>query len=109
MSYSFKSPVYRDDSETDEDYTDTEIMSPTLPADFQTSPSDSDGMSAEQTPTYSQSGRDGLSPKGNILEWSADQCADFVADLGLEKYADSFVGMCFLLVVGTWNTGFVSK
>jgi len=88
---SFKA-AYRDDSEVDDDDYGSEIMSPTLPPDFQSSPTDSDGMSTEQTPTYSQSGHDGISPRGKIVDWSADQCADFIADLGLDQYADSFVG-----------------
>jgi hypothetical protein len=84
---------YREESDADDEY-GSEIMSPTLPPDFQTSPTDSDGLSTEQTPTYSTSGRDGISPRVKILDWSADQCADFVSEVcGLDQYADLFVGM----------------
>ncbi len=65
-------------------------MSPALHPDFQHSPTESDAISTEQTPTYSH--RDGISPRGKIMDWSAEQSADFVAELGLEHYADVFVG-----------------
>jgi hypothetical protein len=27
------------------------------------------------------------------MEWTEDQVADFISDLGLEQYADTFAGM----------------
>lgn len=89
----FKTAAYHRDPDNDDDF-DSETMSPTMPPDFQTSPTSSDGMSTEQTPTYSTSGREGVSPRVKILDWDADRCADFVSEVcGLDQYADAFVGM----------------
>jgi hypothetical protein len=95
MSSSFKQPAYREDSDADDEYERSE-MSPTLPPEFESSPTESDGLSTEQTPTFSQI-RDEGSPRGMITDWSAEQSADYIAELGLEQYADSFVGMSCLL------------
>jgi protein STE50 len=89
MSFS-KTAAYREDSDADDEY-ERDLMSPTLPPDFQHSPTESDDISTEQTPTYSH--RDGVtSPRGKMMDWTADQSADFIAELGLEQYADVFVG-----------------
>jgi protein STE50 len=85
-----KGAPFREDSDADDEY-ERDLMSPTLPGDYPHSPTESDVLSTEQTPTYSH--RDGItSPRGKMLDWSADQSADFIAELGYDQYADMFVG-----------------
>ncbi|KAG9233781.1 BcSTE50, mitogen-activated protein kinase [Amylocarpus encephaloides] len=59
----------------------------------QLSPTSSDGISSsEHTPTTygAQSSGDRL-PEAIVTEWTAEECADFVASLGLRQYADQFL------------------
>ncbi|KAF2434080.1 RA-domain-containing protein [Tothia fuscella] len=83
---------YHEDSDADDEYERSVFISPQMQhPDFQSaSPSDSDSPSTEHTPT-TYSHREGISPRGLITEWSAEQCADFVSGLGLPQYGDSFV------------------
>jgi protein STE50 len=94
---SLRAPTFREreDSDADDEYERSEIMSPTLPTEFSGSPTESDDLSTEQTPTFSKV-RDGTSLRGKVMDWSAEQAADFVAELGLEQYADKFVGMNYI-------------
>lgn len=82
------------DGEADDEYERTVIQSPTLPADYHdSSPTDST-HSTEHTPTTYTHSRDGKSsPAGLITEWSEEQVADFVSDLGLDQYAETFIRM----------------
>jgi protein STE50 len=95
MAYRSK---YHDDSgsdaDADDEYERSVIHSPTLPVDYdESSPTDSGPHSTEHTPTTFTHSRDGKgSPTGRITEWTEEQTADFVSDLGLEKYAQAFVG-----------------
>ena len=82
--------AFHDDSDADDEYERSVITSPTLPAEFDASPTDSESMSTEHTPT-TFSHRDAASPRGLITDWNADQCADFVSSLGLPQYGDQFV------------------
>src|SRR6266480_451867 len=97
----YKGHAFHDDSDADDEYERSVITSPTLPADFESSPTDSESLSTEHTPTtFSHSGRDNASPRGLITEWSAEQCADFLSSLGLPQYADSFLGG---LILDNWK------
>jgi hypothetical protein len=91
MAYTTK---YHEDSDADDEFErQTHISSPTLPVEYESSPTSSGPLSTEHTPTTFTHSRDSKSsPTGHIMEWSADQAADFIADLGLEQYADTFVG-----------------
>ena len=93
MAYS-KDREYQQDSDADDEYERSVIHSPTLPMDYdEVSPTDSGPMSTEHTPTTFTHSRDSKgSPTGLITEWTAEQTADFISDLGLERYADTFVG-----------------
>jgi protein STE50 len=91
MATSYRQAPYQEDSDADDEYERSVVMSPTLPPDFESSPTESDAISTENTPTFSHP-RDSSTPRGRITDWSAEQCADFVAALGLEPYADGFVG-----------------
>ena len=35
-------------------------------------------------------------PRGNVVEWSVDEVADYIDSLGLGQYHEMFLGMCFL-------------
>jgi hypothetical protein len=87
----YKASGYHEDSDADDEYERSVFMSPHIHPDFQGSPTDSDSPSTEHTPT-TFSHREGVSPRGLITDWSAEQCADFVSGLGLPQYGDSFVG-----------------
>jgi len=88
----YKTHTFRDDSDADDEYERSVITSPTMPADFESSPTDSESLSTEHTPTtFTHSVRENVSPRGLITEWSAEQCADFVSALGLPQYAETFV------------------
>lgn len=86
--------AYHEDSDADDEYERSVITSPTLPPDFESSPTDSGPPSTEHTPTtftHSVTGSHG-SPTGLITSWTADQCADWVSSLGLSQYVDVFIG-----------------
>ena len=98
---SYQHPRYHhDDSDADDEYERSVVQSPRLPTEYdESSPTDSGPMSTEHTPTTFTHSRDSKgSPTGLITQWSEEQSADFVSDLGLEQYADIFVGMWFLLL-----------
>ncbi len=79
------------DSDADDEYERTEMTSPILPTDDDTSPTDSDPPSTEPTPTFGRS--DGkLSPGSSILLWTTKQSTDYLASLGLSQYCDKFMG-----------------
>jgi hypothetical protein len=82
-----------DDLDADDEFEHTIHTDPALPPD-DFSPTDSEGMtSPEHTPTtYSHSYSAHSSPTGLVSEWTAEQCADWVANIGLSQYAASFVG-----------------
>jgi len=84
--------AYHDDSDADDEYERSVITSPTLPPDFESSPTDSDPLSAEHTPTTFTHSGSHASPTGLITQWTAEQCADFISSLGLAEYADGFIG-----------------
>lgn len=58
------------------------------------SPTDSEGgiSSSEHTPTTYGAHNSGGLPETIITEWTADECADFVSNLGLRQYQDQFLG-----------------
>jgi hypothetical protein len=83
--------AYHEDSDADDEY-ERSMTSPALPEDSEESPTDSDPPSTENTPTtYGHSGDDRL-PRTILTEWTADECADFVADLGMKEYSNAFIG-----------------
>jgi hypothetical protein len=68
--------------------------------DSEASPIDSElsmaTASTEHTPTTygdrgGHSSADRL-PETIITEWTADECADFIGSIGLQQYADRFIG-----------------
>ncbi|EMD87893.1 hypothetical protein COCHEDRAFT_111035 [Bipolaris maydis C5] len=88
MAYTTK---YHEDSDADDEFERQAISSPTLPVEYESSPTSSGPLSTEHTPTTFTHSRDSKSsPTGHIMEWNEDQTADFIADLGLEQYSDTF-------------------
>lgn len=85
--------AYHADSDADDEYERSVVPSPRLPSDSEASHSDSEAPSAENTPTtYGNSGEERGLPKTIITEWTAEECADFVASLGLHQYCETFIG-----------------
>lgn len=95
----YNSREYQEDSDADDEYERASFMSPTLPPlDFgDASSTGSESPSTEHTPT-TYSHRDAPSPRGLILDWSAEQSADFISNLGLPQYADNFVGTFYIIM-----------
>ncbi|KAH9871232.1 hypothetical protein IAQ61_005411 [Plenodomus lingam] len=89
MAYTTK---YHEDSDADDEFERQGLHSPTQPVEYESSPTSSGPLSTEHTPTTFTHSRDSRSlPTEHIMEWSPDQTADFIADLGLDQYADTFV------------------
>jgi hypothetical protein len=86
--------AYHADSDADDEYEHSVMTSPThLQTDSEASPTDSDPHSTENTPTtYGNVGDDPNSPRTIVTEWTAPECAQFLASLGLRQYCDAFIG-----------------
>ncbi|KAL1844383.1 hypothetical protein VTJ49DRAFT_62 [Mycothermus thermophilus] len=80
------------ESDADDEYErDMHGSSPTA-TDVETSPIDSDPPSAEHTPTtYGYRSTVDRLPETIISEWTAEECADFIASIGVQQYADRFL------------------
>lgn len=89
------------ESDADDEYErEFHDSSPIDQTDAEGSPIDSDPPSNEPTPTtYSYRTSADRLPETIISEWNADECADFIASIGLEQYADKFIGRFVL----DWN------
>lgn len=85
------------ESDADDEYERSlHTSSPVLATDSEISPTDSDGLSStEHTPTtYGHRRNADRLPETIISEWTADECADFIATIGLQQYSDGFIGAC---------------
>lgn len=82
------------ESDADDEYErDMHGSSPIDATDVETSPIDSDPPSAEHTPTtYGYRSSADRLPETIISEWTAEECADFIATIGVQQYADRFLG-----------------
>lgn len=90
MSYQTQ---YHEDSDADDEYERSVAASPQLPTDSEASPTDTDSLSTEHTPTtYGHDRDEYVMPRTVITEWTAEECADFVASLGLRQYRSLFTG-----------------
>ncbi|WEW61148.1 hypothetical protein PRK78_006638 [Emydomyces testavorans] len=95
----FPTSYHHADSDADDEYERSVMVSPRLADDSETSPSDSEPPSAEITPTtFGNVGGDHSSPTSSIMEWNTEECANFTTSLGLNQYRDSFIGEC-----GHWH------
>ncbi|KAG9243288.1 BcSTE50, mitogen-activated protein kinase [Calycina marina] len=104
----FESGTAYPESDADDEYERSlHDSSPVLATDSEASPTTSDGLSSsEHTPTtYGVRNSGDRLPETIISEWTADECADFVAGLGLRQYGDRFMGMFCLLREGRSEIG----
>ncbi|PWY69128.1 MAPKKK cascade protein kinase regulator Ste50 [Aspergillus heteromorphus CBS 117.55] len=82
---------YHADSDADDEYERSVITSPHLATDSEASPSESEFPSAEHTPTtLANADENPRSPRTIITEWTAEECANFVAALGFRQYCGAF-------------------
>ncbi|PSS00959.1 SAM domain-containing protein [Coniella lustricola] len=81
------------ESDADDEYErDLHETSPVDATDASFSPTDSDPPSNEHTPTtYGYRSSADRLPETIITEWNADECADFIATIGLQQYSDHFI------------------
>ncbi|KAH6658199.1 SAM domain-containing protein [Truncatella angustata] len=82
------------ESDADDEYERSlHSRSPILATDSELSPTDSEGRSStEHTPTtYGHRSSADRLPETIISEWTADECADFIATIGLQQYSDRFI------------------
>lgn len=85
--------AYQADSDADDEYERSVMTSSTqLHTDSEASPTDSD-LPSENTPTtFANGSNDHTLPRTIITEWTVDECAQFVAGLGLQQYCDAIIG-----------------
>lgn len=58
----------------------------------------SEPASNQHTPTTFGPGfDDGIRPRTVITEWLPEECAQFIASLGLRQYSDAFIGKDYRL------------
>jgi hypothetical protein len=87
----FESGTAYPESDADDEYErSVHDSSPVLAEDSEASPTSSDLSSNDHTPT-THGFADRL-PDSLIIDWSAEECADFVSSLGLRQYGDQFLG-----------------
>ncbi|KAI5917932.1 hypothetical protein F4810DRAFT_726570 [Camillea tinctor] len=82
------------ESDADDEYERSlHTSSPVLATDSEISPTDSEGRSsAEHTPTtYGHRSSADRLPETIISEWTAEECADFIATIGLQQYSERFI------------------
>ncbi|KAH8909726.1 protein kinase regulator Ste50 [Coniochaeta sp. PMI_546] len=81
------------ESDADDEYErEFHDSSPIDHTDAEQSPIDSDPPSNEPTPTtYGYRTSPDRLPETIISEWTADECADFIATIGLQQYSDKFI------------------
>lgn len=86
--------AYHADSDADDEYERSVMTSPTqLHTDSDNSPTDSEPPSNEHTPTtFGNFAEDQTFPRSIITEWTAEECAQFIATLGLRQYCETFIG-----------------
>ncbi|OAA55558.1 mapkkk cascade protein kinase regulator ste50 [Niveomyces insectorum RCEF 264] len=90
---SFQQGTTYAESDADDEYErDIPDSSPTDATESEISPTESDPLSAEHTPTtYGYRSSADRLPETLISDWTAEECADFIATIGLQQYADSFI------------------
>lgn len=89
----FSGTAYHADSDADDEFERSVMASPTqLHTDSSDQETSSEPSSNEHTPTtFGTPFDDGIRPRNVISEWSAEECAHFVASLGLRQYSEQFI------------------
>ncbi|UPX14960.1 uncharacterized protein EKO05_0005429 [Ascochyta rabiei] len=91
MAYNILSK-YHEDSDADDEFERGGWQRDQVAVEYESSPTSSGPLSTEHTPTTFTHSRDSrISPTGLVVDWSAEQVADYISDLGLDQYADAFV------------------
>ncbi|KAK5103883.1 hypothetical protein LTS08_003305 [Lithohypha guttulata] len=87
---SFSSTPYHADSDADDEFERSVVASPIRAhTDSETS---SEPPSNEHTPTtFGTPFDDGIRPRTIISAWTTEECAQFVASLGLKQYSEQFI------------------
>lgn len=83
------------ESDADDEYEHERSMGDMSPVgESEASPIDSElSTSAEHTPTtYGHRSSADRLPETIVTEWTAEECADFIGTIGLQQYADRFLG-----------------
>ncbi|EFX00281.1 mapkkk cascade protein kinase regulator ste50 [Grosmannia clavigera kw1407] len=90
---SFQQGTAYAESDADDEYErDLHDSSPIDVTESEISPTETDPLSAEHTPTtYGYRSSVDRLPETNITEWTAEECADFIATIGLPQYTDGFL------------------
>ena len=84
--------LYHEGSDADDEF-DRGMISPAIAtSESDRSPTDSDPHSTEHTPRLYGHFGDDRSPHALILDWSADETADYISTLGLPQYFDAILG-----------------
>jgi hypothetical protein len=94
------------ESDADDEYERDIHGSSPIATDVENSPIDSDPPSTEHTPTtYGYRSSADRLPETIISEWTAEECADFIASIGVQQYADRFIGeQTPAWLVGRWTS-----
>lgn len=83
--------AYHADSDADDEFERSVMTSPNQV--HTDSEPESELPSNEHTPTtFVSHFDDGVRPRTVITEWTPEDCAHFVAGLGLRQYSDAFIG-----------------
>lgn len=81
------------ESDADDEYErDIHDSSPIDATDAEASPTESEPLSEHTPTTYGYRSSADRLPETIISEWGAEECADFLATIGLQQYSDSFIG-----------------
>jgi hypothetical protein len=96
MAFSSGTGYPESDAEADDEYERSISASSPVGQGSEASPTDSEGLSSnEHTPTtYGGHSSGDRLPETIISEWTQDECADFLAIIGLKQYGDQFLGRC---------------
>ena len=97
LRFPFAMPLhtsYHADSDADDEYERSVVMSPHLITESDSSSVKSERHSPEHTPTTAAySANERRPPNRIITQWTAHDTADFVSSLGLQ-YRDILIGEC---------------
>lgn len=84
--------AYHADSDADDEFERSVVTSP-INLHTDSSDTSSEPRSSEHTPTTFNIPLDeGTRPPNTISEWSPEDCAQFIASLGLTQYGKDFIG-----------------
>jgi len=91
---SFDSGTAYAESDADDEYERSVADGSPVMGHDEASPIDSELTSSnEHTPTtYGHRSSADRLPETILSEWTADECADFISNIGLQHYADRFIG-----------------